>query len=146
MSIPKDIIAAATEATVLKRKIEGHTKELEERKKTIRTWAIEAFVRAVANDPACTMLEVPTKEGTLSVIFPRDKPVVVEGQDLELVFQKLPPEKSSLVVEPLSGFSIVKGFYEAWTAPSPPFTKTEQRLIRKVITFQGQTPRVEPSK
>lgn len=144
MNIPKSITDAATKTTILKRKIAALSTELEEAKDIIRSWAIEAYAVAQKGNPELTMLEVPTKEGTLSVIFPRDKPAFIKGTEPEMLFQTLPPMKSNLVVE--HEVCIVKGFYESWTSPSSPFTKAEQKLIAKVIEFKEQTPRIEPAK
>lgn len=144
MSIPKEVVTAATQATILKRKIAAATKELEECKEVIRPWAVEAYAQARHGNPELTMLEVPTKEGTLSVVFPHDKPSFIKGTEPEMLFQVLPPVKSALVVE--REVVIVKGFYDSWTDASSPFTKSEQKVIQKVIEFKEQTPRIEPAK
>lgn len=144
MSIPQNIVDAATEATVLKRKIAALSEQLEEKKNTIRSWATDRFAEIRKNDPGCTMLEVPTAEGTLSVIFPSDKPEVRKGQELAFLAKELLPAKAKLVV--VQEWCLVSEFKKTWVSPESPFTKAERKIIEKVIGWKPQTPRVEPAK
>lgn len=144
MSIPAHVTQAAVEATILKRKIAALTEQLDEKKETIRAWANDAFPVARKADPELTMLEVPTKEGTLSVIFPSDKPVVRKGQELVTLSKDLVEAKSKLVV--VQEWCISSDFKTNWLAPESPFTKAERKIIEKVIDWKPQTCRVEPAK
>jgi hypothetical protein len=143
MSIPKQIIAAAVQATIIKRKIAALSKDLEAAKDIIRPYATEWYQEARKGSPEMTMVEIPTTEGTLSVIFPSDKPDVKKGQKLELLVAELPQKRSELVV--VSELSLVKTFKESYLTEGF-FSKSERRLIDKVIEWKEQTPRVEPAK
>lgn len=144
MNIPKNIVDASVKATVLKRKIAALVSELDECKDIIRPWAVETYATARAGNPELTMLEVPTSEGTLSVIFPRDKADFVKGKNIEALLIELVPMKADLIVK--KEFVIAKGFYDSWTSVDSPFTKTEKKLVERYICFKEQTPRIEPAK
>ena len=144
MNIPAHVVQASLQATILKRKIAALTKDLDEKKAVIRTWANDAYPLARKADPECTMLEVPTREGTLSVIFPSDKPEVKEGAELETLAKELLPVKSQLVVA--QEWRMVKEFKENWLAEPTLFSKQERKIIEKVIFWKPQTCRIEPAK
>lgn len=145
MSMVKKIVDAATKATVLKRKVTALNKELEECKDIIRPWAIEEYATARQGNSELTMLEVPTTEGTLSVVFPKDKPDFIKGANPEAMLVEMPPVRSNLIAMPKREVVIVKEFYENWVTEGT-FTKTERKFISRFIEFKEQTPRIEPAK
>lgn len=142
MSIPKEITQASEEATVLKRKVAALTKELEERKTLIRDWAGGEMKKLRLVDPSLTMIEVPTKEGTLSVVFPSDKPTVRQAASLDTLVENMKGARLPLVAQ--QKWVLVPEFKKNWLNGA--FTKTEQRDILRVIGWEEETARVEPAK
>lgn len=143
MSVPNNVVQAATEATILKRKISALTRQLDEKKALIRAWADGRHALAWNGETAPEMMEIPTEEGTLSIIFMSDQPSVKKGESLvTLVSQLTPPVAKMVLVEELA---IAKTFKESWRSPSD-FTKAEQKIIEKVIGWSTPTTRIEPAK
>lgn len=143
MSVPNNVVQAATEATILKRKISALTRQLDEKKAVIRAWADGRRELAWNGVTAPEMMEIPTEEGTLSIIFMSDQPSVKKGESLvTLVSELTPPVAKMVLVEKLE---IAKTFKESWRAPSD-FTKAEQKIIEKVIGWSTPTTRIEPAK
>jgi hypothetical protein len=137
MNIPREITDAATQATIVNRKIKTLLLELAEYKEILRPWAID-----VAGD-SHDMIEVPTNEGALTIVFPRATAVFVEGSNPLSLFDDLVPRTSALVVERKA--AIAKAFYATWESEAT-LTKVERRIIAKVIEFRPSTPRIEPAK
>lgn len=142
MSIPKEITQASEEATVLKRKVAALTKELEERKTLIRDWAGGEMKKLRLVDPSLTMIEVPTKEGTLSVVFPSDKLTVRQAASLDTLVENMKGARLPLVAQ--QKWVLAPEFKKNWLNGA--FTKTEQRDILRVIGWEEETARVEPAK
>ena len=143
MSVPNNVVQAATEATILKRKISALTRQLDEKKALIRAWADGRRELAWSGETAPEMMEIPTEEGTLSIIFMSDQPFVKKGESLvTLASQLTPPVAKMVIVEELA---IAKTFKESWRSPSD-FTKAEQKIIEKVIGWSTPTTRIEPAK
>jgi len=137
MNIPREITDAATQATIVNRKIKTLLLELAEYKEILRPWAID-----VAGD-SHDMIEIPTNEGALTIVFPKATAVFVEGSNPLSLFDNLLPPISALVIERKA--AIAKAFYGAWENEGA-FTKPERRIIAKVIEFRPSTPRIEPAK
>ena len=111
MSVPNNVVQAATEATILKRKISALTRQLDEKKALIRAWADGRRELAWNGETAPEMMEIPTEEGTLSIIFMSDQPSVKKGESLvTLVSQLTPPVAKMVLVEELA---IAKTFKES---------------------------------
>jgi hypothetical protein len=117
-------------------------KELDEKKSLIRDWASGEMKKLRALDPTLTMLEVPTREGTLSVVFPSDKPCLRAAATLDTLVENLKSSRVGLVAE--QKWALSKDFKKNWLLGA--FTKTEQKEILRVITFEPETPKVEPAK
>lgn len=144
MNTPKHIIDAVLELTTINRKHKALAKRMGELKDIIRPYAVDVFGEARKGNPDLTMVEIPSAQGTLSVIFPKDKPTIIKGTNPNLVKMKLPLEKWNLAF--VEEVSIKKEFSDSWAAEPCPFTKAERNLISKVIAFEEATPRIEPAK
>lgn len=147
MKIPKNITTAATRATILKRQIADLTIELEACKEVIRPWAIEIYDEDKEEGQITTSLEVPTNEGTLMVIFPKDSPKVIDGKNLETITEIMPIPISRFAV--IQAWKFHKDFYSHWKTSEEdkgPFKQSELKLMLSIIEWNRATPRVEPAK
>lgn len=144
MTMLKKVVDAVTELTVLNRKKREIEKRMDELKEVIRPWAKEKFLADRVGNPQLTMIEIPSSQGTCSVVFPRDTASIVKGTSPNIIKPKLPAEKWNLLFTDTVVLS--DSFRESWLAAQSTFTKAERNLVLKVVTFQEATPRVEPAK
>ncbi len=147
MNIPKSITTAATRATILKRQIADLTIEYEACKDIIRPWAIGIYDEDKKDGEIITSLEVPTDEGTLMVIFPKDSPTAINGKTLGTITEIMPLPISRFAV--IQDWKFHKDFYSHWKTSEDdkgPFKLSELKLMLSIIEWKRATPRVEPAK
>ena len=144
MTMLKKVVDAVTELTVLNRKKREIEKRMEELKGVIRPWAREKWLQDRVGNPDLTMIEIPSSQGTCSVIFPRDSADIVAGTSPSIIKPKLPAEKWNLLFTETVVLS--SGFRDSWLAAQNTFSKAERNLVLKVVTFKEATPRVETAK
>lgn len=143
MSIPANVIAAVVELTTINRKAKELIDRADELKETIRTYAIETR-NAIPEVDRPSMIEIPSKMGTCSIVFPHDEPKFIKGANPALAKLRLPLDKFSLAFT--ETIDINKKFWENWTQDPSAFTKEQRSIIQRVITFKEASPRVVPSK
>ena len=147
MNIPKSVVNAAAELTVINRKVKELNKAAALLKEELRAYGVAALPEARALVPNTSMVEIPTEYGTCSIIFPHETPKLLKDASVNVNVQLLKLRLPLAVWQQtfVESIDIQKGFYDTWKLEES-YTKSERKMIEKVIGFEEATPRVEPAK